>query len=217
MEYTPEQLAWIDEELAKLNVTEYRFLLESNKYACDKEGNIFSLYMSNKYGIILRVKKLNPHINNNGYFVLSIMTENKYKRLSAHRAIATAWYGSHPELVVNHKNGIKTDNRLENLEFCTQAENIHHAIFNKRKNINNEYGVFIYILREKYGVTKTSLSKIFKSSLSFIDSQFNKTKGILKYIDLTEEQITKIINELWKMEDDKINKELLKKYLKDQL
>lgn len=47
---------------------------------------------------------------------------------SVHRLVAAAFYGDNKDLVVNHKNGNKTDNRPENLEYVTQSDNIKHAI-----------------------------------------------------------------------------------------
>ena len=50
------------------------------------------------------------------------------KRHSVHRLVATAFCpGFASSLVVNHKNGVRTDNRAENLEWVTQAENNKHA------------------------------------------------------------------------------------------
>lgn len=55
---------------------------------------------------------------------------NKY----SHRVIAEAYLG-HNKLLVNHINGIKTDNRVENLEYVTNKENAIHALtkLNKKK------------------------------------------------------------------------------------
>lgn len=50
------------------------------------------------------------------------------KRYTVHRLVAAAFLGARPAgMQINHKNGIKSDNRLENLEYCTQSENMKHA------------------------------------------------------------------------------------------
>ena len=47
--------------------------------------------------------------------------------IKIHTLVATAFLGKHEGLEVNHKNGIKHDNRLENLEWVTHQENMLHA------------------------------------------------------------------------------------------
>lgn len=60
----------------------------------------------------------------NGYMVVNIQK----KMFRVHVLIAETFL-KRPDYkcVVNHKNGVKTDNRLENLEFCTYQENSLHA------------------------------------------------------------------------------------------
>lgn len=60
-----------------------------------------------------------------GYMQVALLT----KRYSVHRLVAMAFLGEPPtkKHMVNHKNGVRHDNRVENLEWCTLSENIKHA------------------------------------------------------------------------------------------
>jgi hypothetical protein len=49
-----------------------------------------------------------------------------------HRLVAQAFLGDHKGLVVNHKDGDRYNNSLENLEWITQRENVLHGINGKK-------------------------------------------------------------------------------------
>jgi hypothetical protein len=71
---------------------------------------------------------LKPFKETNGYLQIGLLRNGKRKYFMHHRLIAQAFIdnpNNYP--CINHINGIKTDNRIENLEWCTHSQNIIHA------------------------------------------------------------------------------------------
>lgn len=91
-------------------------------YAVSSLGNIKSF----KRG---RERLLKPMIVAGGYCQIQLRINGKSKKFLVHRIIAQAFIPN-PENKphVNHINGDKHDNRVENLEWCTQSENLRHAV-----------------------------------------------------------------------------------------
>lgn len=77
-------------------------------------------------------KHLRKYQDRYGYWMVSTYANGKRKNLYIHRLIALAFIPN-PENKpqVNHINAIKSDYSLLNLEWCTHAENLHHAKINK--------------------------------------------------------------------------------------
>lgn len=101
-----------------------------DRYRVSSFGNVMSIL---RYDVNARTYRAcsdrmasNPH--STGCLVVNLWRNNKYKSFRIHRLVAEAFLPN-PEnkKTVNHKDGDKTNNKLENLEWATHSENIQHS------------------------------------------------------------------------------------------
>lgn len=164
---------------------------------------------------LARSKVLKQSIDKKGYCRVGVWIDGKIKTLKAHRVVATTFIPN-PENKpqINHKNGIKTDNRVENLEWCTNKENSHHAVkmglfkpslvrgeqHGHTKTTNEQIleivkkvksGAMLKDVANEYGLSRTTLTDIIKGKVWSHITKIKSSKDLRKV--LSKEDVLKIV------------------------
>ena len=100
-------------------------------YQVSNIGNVKSLsrsWVTGKGNLVTTKIKLLLKCIDDGYYSVSLCKDNNKKKYKVHQLVAMAFLNHTPcgfDLVIDHINDIKTDNRLENLHIVTQRYNSH--------------------------------------------------------------------------------------------
>lgn len=129
-------------------------------------------------------KLLKGHISIKGYKCLSVRVEGKLRTRKAHRLIWEAWVSKIPEgMQINHIDGNKLNNDLNNLEVVTQKENNIHAIkLGLRGAIGHE--------NPNSKLSTLDVKNIRKSYVG----KYGQIRSLAKQFNVTPEQISNIIH-----------------------
>lgn len=102
-----------------------------NLYQISSLGRVKSL----NYGGTSKEKLLKPGLNSRGYYQVSLFKNGEQKNFKVHRLVALAFIPNPDNKeCVDHINGIKVDNRVENLRWCTHKENMNYPLARKNKS-----------------------------------------------------------------------------------
>ena len=132
--------------MSNLNKTPPSFELVagySYRYLVTRDGVVFDF---------VKGRVLTRTISGNGYLTVSLQDESgKKKNILLHRIVATAFIANPDSLpCVNHRNGDKLDNRIENLEWCSYSYNNIHAYNMGLKRTRKRYTKYsVYCIETK--------------------------------------------------------------------
>lgn len=138
-------------------------------YEITKDGKIISLKHNKK-------REIKGYIDKYGYRRVLIYEKGKRKKYFVHRLVAEKYIPNLNNLPqVNHKDGNKLNNCVDNLEWVTPKENIRHAIKNGFRKSNNSTVLNVNQVKE--------IKKLFETkSMKEIAEMYNVSLSCIKHI-----------------------------------
>ena len=91
-------------------------------YEVSNLGNV-RCFRNSQGKITKNFRILKPLLNKDGYYYVDLYNNRKQHHKRIHRLVLNAFVGEQPNLVANHINGNKLDNKLSNLEWVTPKDN----------------------------------------------------------------------------------------------
>lgn len=144
------------------------------KYQVSNLGNVKSLH--DRYG---KERILKPIKDKDNYFVVNLCKDGKRKTCKVHKLVAEAFIPKIPgKEFVDHINGIRNDNRIDNLRWCTHQENDRFPLSRKNKS-EAQKGKHIGKKNHMYGKTGT----LHHSSKAVLCIEMNKIFGSVHEVE----------------------------------
>ena len=138
---------------------------------------LFTNYAASKEGEVINIKtgrKMKMCKNHAGYYRIDLRHKKRTKSIFQHRFVFEAIKGFIPEgFEIDHRNEVKTDNRIKNLQLLTHQQNIEKSKNKPIVSINVETS------KKKIFISSKAASielEIFRSSISNICNKINYRK-----------------------------------------
>ena len=137
------------------------------RYAIEEDGTVWG-YPSRANGMQMRKKK--PYVNNRGYLSVSLTKDSKCRSKNIHRLLALHFLDGRTEQnkYINHKDGNKLNNSLDNLEWVTIAENNAHAIASGLVRTDTER---LRVSRRKNGLLTCRQNARVNRKITFLEAE----------------------------------------------
>ena len=102
-------------------VEEWRCIDGFPNYKVSNLGRVYSAFRGGRI--------LVPQFTKKRYLKVHLQNHGRNQNFFVHKLVALAFIGERESdaMQINHKNGVKSDNRATNLEWCTASENTLHA------------------------------------------------------------------------------------------
>lgn len=147
-----------------------------------EEWREYNGYQVSNYGKVINKngKVLSTNVDSHGYVTTSITGLNRDRIKGMHRIVATVFLPNPNGLPeVNHLDGVKTNNRIDNLEWCTKKGNQDHEalVLQQRSGTNNymnkltdEKVIEIHNLCKEGNLLYKDIAKLYEISNTVVSS-----------------------------------------------